>query len=91
MKQFLGKSAEAVQVVRGGTMTPASWVTRMEPHTVVDGIAVPTRFALTYHPVRAGDCIVDSTCRRWLALEVAASKSGGSEPAIFDVRMGGLD
>ncbi len=72
-------------------MTPATWLTRMEPHTVVAGIAVQTRFALTYYPVRSGDCIVDSKGRRWLALEVAASKSGGSEPAIFDVRMGGLD
>ena len=91
MKQYLGKSAEPIQVVRGGTMTPAVWLVRMEPHTVVDGVAVATRFALTYYPIRAGDHIVDSTGCRWLAIEVATSNSGDGPAALHDVRMGSLD
>ena len=90
-KRYLGKASEAVTIRHnGGATTAASWVTREAPELVRDGILVQQRFALTFDRIETGDEVVDSSARRWIAVEVKTTSSGGQHP-LFDVRLGAVE
>ena len=86
-KRYLGKSAEAVTIRHNGEMTPAKWLTREAPELVRDGVVVQAMGALTYDPIATGGQVEDSAGRRWIAVAVQTTSSGGQHP-LYDVRLG---